>query len=169
MIIAEITSGRREAEKVTRGQFDVVHTKALLPLVLALDVRGHGQFVVLVAHGHVRVEVLVAERRFAARYHRVCAVSVVVILQTSVVHHGGYIRMRMVVRSVVVAVCVAEYSQALEVVFAAEYRPEYAPLLGVPHGEAIAEQVLALAFHRELKLYLPVGYFDGHRVPDGAL
>ncbi len=93
MIIAEIAGGGREAKVVAGGQADVVDAEALLPLVLVVDVRGHGELVVLVAHGHERFVVLVAEGRLAAGQLRVRAVLVVVIVQAAVVHHRRYVRM----------------------------------------------------------------------------
>ena len=94
-LTAKISSGSREAEIVSRGQLDPVHAEALLPLVAVVHVRGHGELVVLVAHGQKGVVVLVGEEGLAAGELGLTAVLVVVVVKRAVVHHRRNVRMLM--------------------------------------------------------------------------
>lgn len=64
-------------------------------------------------------------------------------------------------RPIVIAVGVQDDGQPGEVVLAAKDWPRLHALLGVPNGEAIAEELGALAMNLEAHMHLPVASHHG--------
>lgn len=157
VVVAQLAGLGAEAQVGNVGdRRGVVHLEAHQPvahgLVLELELEA---LVLEVGQSHLGGDARVAETSGrAASQLRLLAVVVLVVGLLSVSKHGHDIGEDDA--GAVVLVRVDENAQALELVGVAKDRSELASLLGDPHGEAIAIQ-LVLAMDLELDLDFPVG------------
>ena len=159
VVLRQLTRARRKAHKRRARQVELARVgndKAVLPLVLALDVEVHGEE--LVAHkrdagaGHVAGVVEAAAGAAADLVGE--AVVRGVVLGLAVAHHGHDVGEGLA--RAVVLVGVKEDAEALEAVRGAKHGPRLALVRGDPEGHAVAVQRRALAVDFKVKLDLEV-------------
>lgn len=157
MVVAQLASLSTESEIGNVGnRRRIVHLKAHHPvadsLVLELQLE---RLVLEVGQSHLGGNGRVAKASGRATSQlRLLAIVVLVVARLSVSVHGHDVGEDNA-RSVVL-VCVDKDAQAFEFIRMAKDGTDLASLLGDPHGEAIAVELI-LAVNLEFDLYFPVG------------
>ena len=89
------TCGCRGSQEIPCGQCDPFDTEALFPSSLVVEVSGNTKLVVLILDHEESVVLKVSEFDLTPAHHGVSPVTVVIVVQTTVVDHGRQIGMLM--------------------------------------------------------------------------
>uniref|UniRef100_A0A224XZS3 Putative secreted protein n=1 Tax=Panstrongylus lignarius TaxID=156445 RepID=A0A224XZS3_9HEMI len=96
-------------------------------------------------------------------------ISIVIIMQSPIVHHCRNIWMLMIMLPIVIAVGINKNGQSMEIILITKYRSLFHSFFCIPYCHTITEKILSMAVNFKLYLHFPTNNVAWHRIPECTL